>query len=77
MKKHHSLDEAPDKPFWRHNKKVIGTSAASVSPGKHINLRGQCVNQLQKWHELLECGAIDQEQYDEFKSTIMEDIKKI
>jgi hypothetical protein len=78
MKKHSSLEIAPDKPFWRRSKKVMETSSSSVaiSPGKRINLRGQCVEQLQKWHDLLEGGAITKEQYDELKSTIIDDIKK-
>ena len=74
MKKHSSLEKAPDKPFWQHSKKI--KTPSSVSPGKRINLRGQCVDQLQKWHDLLDSGAITKDQYDEFKSTILEDIKK-
>jgi hypothetical protein len=73
MKKHHSLEVAPNKPFFQSN---AHTASASVSPGKRINLRGQCVDQLQKWHTLLESGAITQDQYEEFKLTIMHDIKK-
>ena len=76
MKKHSSFEEAPNKPFWRQNKKVKTPAFAAVSPGKRINLRGQCVDQLQKWHDLLESGAINKDQYDEFKSTVLEDIKK-
>ena len=77
MKKHDSLEVAPDKPFWRNKKKSISSSTgAVVSPSKRISLRGQCVEQLQKWHVLLESGGIDKVQYDEFKATIMSDIKK-
>ena len=73
MKKYDSLDKAPDLPFWH------GTStrtATAVSPSKRINLRGQCVDQLLKWHQLLEKGAITKAQYDEFHSTIMDDVRK-
>lgn len=75
MKKHDSLEEPPDLPFWRGRKKKV-ESPISVSPGKRINLRGQCVDQLLKWHQLLEKGAITQEQYDEFHATIMSDVKQ-
>ena len=77
MKKHDSLDAPPDKPFWRgsssKSKAAGGTSIAS--PSKRIALRGQCVDQLLKWHELLKKGAITKDQYDEFQSTIMEDVE--
>ena len=76
MKKHDSLEVAPDKPFWRNKKKGISSSTgAVVSPSKQISLCGQCVEQLQKWHVLLESGGIDKVQYNEFKATIMSDIK--
>ncbi len=75
MKKHDSLDKAPNLPFWR-GTSIGKKETAAVSPGKRINLRGQCVDQLLKWHELLEKGAITQSQYDEFHSTIMDDVKK-
>ena len=74
LKKHDSFDIAPDKPFWRNTRKTV-TSNSTISPSKRINLRGQCVTQLQKWHELLERGAITQAQYDEFQATILRDIK--
>ena len=72
MKKYDSFEVPPDKPFW---KTPTGTLTA-VSPSKRINLRGQCVDQLLKWHELLEKGAITQEQYDNFKTTILDDVNK-
>ena len=75
MKKHESLEFPPDKPFWKTPKTPTSNSSA-VSPSKQINLRGQCVDQLLKWHELLEKGAIMQEQYEEFKSTILDDVNK-
>lgn len=73
MKKHDSLETLPDKSFWK------GTSSknkSGASPSKRIALRGQCVDQLLKWHKLLKNGAITKEQYDELQSTIMEDVKK-
>ena len=75
MKKHDSLEKPPDKPFWQ-TKKAEPNPTNTVSPGKRINLRGQCVDQLLKWHDLLEKGAITKEQYDDFHATIMDDVKK-
>lgn len=75
MKKHESLEHAPDLPFWRGYRKK-STETVSVSPGKRINLRGQCVDQLLKWHQLLEKGAITKEQYDELHCEIIKDVKK-
>ena len=72
MKKHDSLEVPPDKPFW----KTPNSNSTMVSPSKRISLRGQCVDQLLKWHELMEKGAITEEQYDKFKSTILDDVDK-
>ena len=58
--KHESLDAPPNKPFF--GKKKSGDSVG-VSPGKRISLRSECINQLDKWHQLKECGVYDQ--YDE------------
>lgn len=69
------------KPFW---KKPSGVDAAktinerttvNVSPSKSVQLRGQLVDQLLKWHELLEKGGINQAQYDELQRSIMKDVK--
>lgn len=76
MKKHDSLEAPPDKPFWRGSSSKSKSAGTAASPSKRIALRGQCVDQLLKWHELLKKGAITKEQYDEFQSTIMEDVKK-
>ena len=77
MKKHDSLEDPPDKPFWKGtSSKNKSASGGMASPSKRIALRGQCVDQLLKWHELLKKGAITKDQYDEFQSTIMDDVKK-
>lgn len=84
MKKHCSYDHPPEKPFFkRKREKHSGvTSTATVdestrSPGKRIGLRTQCIDQLQKWHSLLESGAVSQEQYDELQKSILDDIKQL
>ena len=55
---------------------TVTPDAVNVSPGKRVNLRGQCVQQLLQLHELLEKGGINKQQYDEMQSTIMGDVKK-
>ena len=37
---------------------------ATISPGKQVNLRSQCMDQLDKSLSLLRKGCITQEQYD-------------
>jgi hypothetical protein len=78
MKKHSSYDEPPDKPFFRSSHKPSSTSTptSAVSPGKRINMRGQCVDQLLKSHQLFEKGVLSQEQYEEFQASILNDVKK-
>lgn len=65
MGKHSSYDTPPDKPFWKNrtassanSHTPTGQTSATISPGKRINLRGQCVEQLLRLHELLEKGGI-------------------
>ena len=71
--KHDSLDVPPNKPFFGKKK---STDAVAVSPGKRINLRSECITQLDKWHQLKERGVISKEQYEELQKTILTDIKK-
>ena len=47
------------------------------SPGKKVKIRSECIDQLQKWHALLNSSAITKEQYEEFQSTILADIRKL
>lgn len=81
MKKHTSYNTPPNKRFWKSaRRRPLSSSegssssdnAVNVSPGKKINLRGQCVQQLLQLHQLLEKGGINKEQY----ITIMGDVKK-
>ena len=91
MGRHDSRDTPPDLPYWKKREKKSKNSplsiptenstsspslAGSISPGKRITLRGHCVDQLAKWHDLLEKGAISQEQYNEIQHSIMLDVKK-
>ena len=78
MQRHESFDTPPDKPFFRgqsaKNKKL---GCSSTSPGKKINLRSQCIDQLQKWHQLLESGIVSKDEYDNLQKKIMSDIKDL
>ena len=47
------------------------------SPGKRIRYRSECMDQLTKWHSLMEKGIITQEPYQGFVGTILNDIKKL
>ena len=72
MKKHDSYECPPDKPFFGKLRKHAAET--SLSPGKRINMRSECIDQLEKWHKLMECGAISNDQYKELKDTILKDI---
>ena len=87
MKKHSSFDEPPNKRFWKSVSSTAGcdegaTRSVNVtslltSPGKRVNLRGQCIYQLLRLQQLFEQGGVSQEQYSEMKEAIMNDVKKI
>ena len=47
-----------------------------MSPGERINMRSECIDQLEKWHRLMESGAISAQQYHELQQTILSDINK-
>ena len=50
------------------------TSSETLSPGKGIQLRSECISQLDPWHALMEKGGISQDQYEELKKAIFSDI---
>ena len=79
MGKHESYEEPPDKPFRGRKPSALNTPTqpAGISPGKKVNMRTELINQLQKWYQLLETGAISQAQYAELKDTILLDIKEL
>ena len=86
MKTHSSYDESPDKPFFRGSCKQLNSSdkqdlpstsaCGPISPGKRINLRSQCMDQIEKWHQLFTKGIISEEQYKELVDKVWKDIKK-
>ena len=77
MNKHDSYDVPPNKPILTRRKERASATTGTHLSGKKIGLRSQCIDQLKKWHELLECGGITQAQYDELQATIMGDIKQL
>ena len=88
MEKHGSDDSPPDLPFFRRVKRAAcdpvqqqppsssasTTQSAVNSPSKLLGMRGQCIEQLDKWYSLLERGGIDHVQYQELQKKIIEDI---
>ena len=91
MGQHSSYATPPNKRFYKTIKKANSAtdsdaitsatansaSTLSVSPGKRVNLRGQCVQQLLQLHQLLERGGISKQQYDDMQSTIMGDVRSL
>jgi len=77
--KHSSQMSPPNKRFFQTSMSSVDANPGTLtrSPGKKIKIRSECIDQLQKWHELLNCGAITQEQYDEFQDKILKDIRQL
>lgn len=94
MKKHESLDDPPDYPFFKGRRprkqeelSIIDNgmctppdSSASIShglsPGRKIQMRTECIEQLQRIGKLLKRGTISKLQYEKLQETIMKDINK-
>ena len=56
MKKHTSYDEPPNKAFFRNcksNSNCKSNGPEVISPAKRITLRSECIDQLDKWNEVL------------------------
>ena len=54
----------------------FASTSATISPGKRVNLRSECMDQLDKSLSLLRKGCITQEQYDKLKDEILKDMSK-
>lgn len=87
---HVSLDEPPDKPFFRGVKRSQADASSpsstpekkkatpvSLSPGRRVNIRSELIDQLKKCQELVDIGAISQENFQELQDTILFDIKRL
>ena len=88
MGKHSSLDEPPDKPFWRGRKRPtteadnqvttkIRRVVSSSSPSTKVSMRTQLIDQLEKWKKLHTDGIIDDTEYKELRESILTDIKNL
>lgn len=92
MRNHTSNEHPPDKPFFRGTKRRLpedaqsstpkkncpaGNTAAAMSPARRVTVQSELLDQLQKWHDLREMGAISAEEHVEFQKTILSDLKKL
>ena len=84
MGKHTSLEEPPDKPYFRGRKIPSSESnnsgcskmfVVSNSPGRKVTLRTELIDQLEKWNRLHTAGVIDEDEYQELRKSILADIK--
>lgn len=53
------------------------SSSGGVSPAKLANLRSSYLQQLRELHSLYECGAINEAEYIEQKTPILDQLKKM
>ena len=81
IKKHTSLEDCPDFPFFRGSKKTATTKPSlqsgplvSSSPSKRIHVRSELLNQIAKISDLLQKGYISQERHDKLQKDILADI---
>lgn len=82
MNKHKSYSQPPDMPYFKKGNKHTHTEASDsvipaqtgVSPCKWLTMRTACIEQMDKWHSLLEKGGITQQQYDQLQEKIMSDM---
>ena len=54
----------------------VKANPGTLSPGKRVHLRSECIDQLSRWHSLKESGGITLEEYDELRKNIIGDIGK-
>jgi len=45
----------------------VASTVVGISPGKRINLRTECIQQLQQLGELLDKGNITSDQYESYR----------
>ena len=65
--------DQPNKPYFGVTKKATASVSGAVSPGKRIHLQSECINQLTKWHKLMNDGVITLEEYQDMHKTILGD----
>jgi len=52
-----------------------GIIPSDISPGKHIDLCSQSMQQLALWHFLYEKAVVDEDEYKKLQNNILSDIK--
>ena len=84
--KHSSSEEPPNVPYFTRGRTKMSSPQSGdelptpmsptspMSPTKRVSLRSECIEQLNKWHSLLEKGIITQANYDRVQQTILKDI---
>ena len=53
------------------------TLSSGMSPGRKVNIWSELINQLDKWHKLLDSSMSTQNEYDKLKGKILSDIKEL
>ena len=80
MQKRDSYDDPPNLPFFRKGLKssddASATTTKAISPGKKLQMRTQCIDQLDNAHSLLEKGGITLAQYNDLQEKILNDMKR-
>ena len=79
MDKHKSYSQPPDMPYFKKGNKPSCVSDSTtpthgISPSKRLTMRTACIEQMDKWHSLLQKGGITQQQYDQLQEKIMSDM---
>ncbi len=80
MKKHESLDDPPDYPFFKGRKREhkpvdLPEASTSLSPGRKVHIRTECIEPLQRIGQLYEKGTLTNEQYKTLQEVIMKDMQ--
>ena len=87
--KHSSYDTPPNYPYFVGRKSFHTSSKdnpesdlasnpgkSDLSPGKRVQLRSQCIDQLSRWHTLKQDGGITAQEYEQLRKNIISDIGK-
>lgn len=72
---HDSSEQPPNKPFAV-TRRATASIPGAVSPGRRIRLQSECIDQLTKWHKLMNDGVIISEEYQDMHTAVLGDIKK-
>lgn len=80
--KHDSHDTPPNLPFFGRQSRSDNSGSdrpkasdpSSLSPAKRVQLRSECIEQLDRLHSLLEKGGVPHEDYDNLQKAILGDI---